>query len=159
MASRIRNDQGSRLWPARWMFLDWFGWHRSQRDRLRRCWWRSIQWKRGGITEWRKGRTECINVSPASLCIITESFSQRYIMGELWAVACEYRLINRCIAGAMKLLARYINFSCVRANSPRMLLHSALSQGQVSLCQKTTNKFKSWWKLLSMAADVKWTTH
>jgi len=36
----------------------------------------------------------------------------------------------------MKLLARYINFSCVGANSARMLLHSALPQGQVSICQK-----------------------
>ena len=49
---------------------------------------------------------------------------------------CEYRLINRCIAGAMKLLTRYINFSCVRANSARMLLRSALPQGQVSICEK-----------------------
>ena len=57
-------------------------------------------------------------------------------MGEWGAVACQYQLINRCIAGAMKLLARYINFSRVRANSGRMLLCSALSQGQVSIWQK-----------------------
>jgi len=57
-------------------------------------------------------------------------------MGEWWAVACQYRLIERCTAGAMKLLARYINFSHVRVNSARMLLRSASSQGQVSICQK-----------------------
>ena len=33
-------------------------------------------------------------------------------------------------------LARYINFSRVRVNSARMLLRSALSQGQVSIWQK-----------------------
>jgi len=54
-------------------------------------------------------------------------------MGEWWAVACQYRLINRCIAGGMKLLARYIKFGCVSANSARMILRSALSQGQVSI--------------------------
>ena len=36
----------------------------------------------------------------------------------------------------MKLLARYKNFSRVRANSARMLLHSALPQGQVLINQK-----------------------
>ena len=36
----------------------------------------------------------------------------------------------------MKLLTRYMNFSRVRANSSRMLLHSALSQGQVPIWQK-----------------------
>jgi len=36
----------------------------------------------------------------------------------------------------MKLLARYMNFSRVRANSARMLLRLVLPQGQVSICQK-----------------------
>jgi len=36
----------------------------------------------------------------------------------------------------MKLLARYMNFSRVSANSARMSLRSALSQGQVSTWQK-----------------------
>jgi len=57
-------------------------------------------------------------------------------MGEWWAVACRYQLINRCIAGAMKILAWNIYFDRVRVNSARMLLRSALSQGQVSIWQK-----------------------
>jgi len=57
-------------------------------------------------------------------------------MGEWYAVACGYRLINRCIAGAMKLLARYINLCRVRANSARMLLCSAFPHGHVSISQK-----------------------
>jgi hypothetical protein len=36
----------------------------------------------------------------------------------------------------MKHLPRYIDFSCVGANSARMLLHSALPQGQDSTGQK-----------------------
>jgi len=36
----------------------------------------------------------------------------------------------------MKLRARYIDFSRVGANSARMLLRSALPQGQVSISQK-----------------------
>ena len=36
----------------------------------------------------------------------------------------------------MNLLARHMNFSRVRANSARMLLHLALPQGQVSICHK-----------------------
>jgi hypothetical protein len=36
----------------------------------------------------------------------------------------------------MKLLARYIKFSSVQANSTRMLLHSALPQGQVLIWEK-----------------------
>jgi len=92
--------------------------------------------KQEGLWECRKSRIEFVNVSPASLCILTESFCLRYILGEWWAVACEYRLIIRCIAGAMKLLARYIAFSRVRANNARMLLRSALPQGQVSIGHK-----------------------
>jgi hypothetical protein len=57
-------------------------------------------------------------------------------MGEWWAEACKYRWINRCIAGMMKLLARYINFSPLGVNSARMLLRSALPQGQVLIWQK-----------------------
>jgi hypothetical protein len=56
-------------------------------------------------------------------------------MGEWSAEACEYRLTNKCIADTMKLLALYINLSPVRVNSARMLLHSALPQGQVLICQ------------------------
>jgi len=37
----------------------------------------------------------------------------------------------------MKRLARYINFSHVRANSAKMFLRFALPQGQVSICQKS----------------------
>jgi len=124
------------MWALRQMFLDWFGQHRSKRDRLKWFWWWSMQSKQGGIREWWKSRTECINDSPASLCILTESCSWRYVMGKLWAVACEYRLINRCIAGTMNLLTRYMNFSHVRGNSATMLLRSALPQGQVSICEK-----------------------
>jgi len=35
----------------------------------------------------------------------------------------------------MHFVTIYINFSGVRANSARMLLRSALPQGQVSLCE------------------------
>jgi len=124
------------MWVPRQILPGWFGQHGSQTGRLRSCWWRSMQSKQGGIMELSKSRTEFVNVSPASLCILTKSCSWRYIMGEWWAVACKYRLINRCIAGAMKLLARYIIFSLERGNSARMLLCSALPQGQVSICQK-----------------------
>jgi len=57
-------------------------------------------------------------------------------MGKWWTVACQYQLINRCKAGTMKLWARYINFSHVSANSARMLLRLALSQGQVAIWEK-----------------------
>jgi len=40
-----------------------------------RCWWRSMQSKLGGIREWRKSRTECVNASPAFLWNLTESLS------------------------------------------------------------------------------------
>ena len=56
-------------------------------------------------------------------------------MGEWCKLACEYRMINRCIAGAMNLLARYIIFCRVRVNSARILHHSALPQGPVSIGQ------------------------
>ena len=36
----------------------------------------------------------------------------------------------------MNLVTRYMNFSHVRANNARMLLRSALPQGQVSICEK-----------------------
>jgi len=122
------------------MFPDWIGLHGSQIVRLTKCWWWSMQLKRRGIRQWSKSRTECINVSPASLCILTESFREGYSMGRECAVACDYRLINRCIAGAMKLLARHLNFSRVTANSGRMLLTSALPQGQVLICEKDYHK-------------------
>jgi len=98
------------------MFPDWFSLHGSHKGNLTMCWWRSMQSKRGGIREWRKSRSDCVNVSPASLCILTESFSYTDILGKWWAVACKYWLINRCMAGAMNLLTRYINFSRVRAS-------------------------------------------
>jgi len=126
IASGIRNAQSSGIWTPPKMFLDWFGLHRSQREMLKPCQWRSMQSKRRGIMEWRKRRTECFNVAAASLCILTKSFCLRYIIGKWWAVCREYRLINGCIEGAMNLLTRYEKFSCVRANSARMLLRSAL---------------------------------
>jgi len=134
--SRIRNHKGSAIWPPHQMFLDWFGLHRTRTDRLKSCWWRPMQSKQEGTREWRKSRTEYVNVSPASLCILTECFCWRYIMGKWWAEACTYRLINRCIAGTIKLLARNINLSHVWANSATMLLRSALPQGQVLIWQK-----------------------
>jgi len=57
-------------------------------------------------------------------------------MGKWCAVASEYRMINRWIAGTMNLLTRYINCSGVRANSARMLLWSALPQCQDSIRDK-----------------------
>ena len=57
-------------------------------------------------------------------------------MGEWQEVDREYRFIHRCIAGAMNLLARYINFSGMSANGARVLPHLALPHGRVSICQK-----------------------
>jgi len=96
----------------------------------------------GGIKESRKSRTECVNDLPGFLCSLTESFSYRYIMGWWLAVACKYRLINRCIAGVMYLLPRYINFYSMRVNSSRMLLCTALPQGRVSICHKDNQKVR-----------------
>jgi len=69
-------------------------------------------------------------------------------MGEWWAVACEYRLINRCIADTMNFLTRYMNFSRVRANSARMWLRSALRQGQVSICEKDYQEVQNMMKTI-----------
>jgi len=133
IASRIRKALRWGMWAQRQMFPDWFGLHGSPTARLRKCQWQSTQLKRRGIREWNKSTTKFVNVSPASSCILNWSFSYWDSMGEWWAVACQYRLINWCIAGAIQLLAGYINFSHVRANSARMLLRSALSQNQVSI--------------------------
>jgi len=57
-------------------------------------------------------------------------------MGEWWAVACEYRLTNRWIAGAMNLSTRYIKFSRASVISAEILRRSALPQGKVSICEK-----------------------
>jgi len=115
-ASRIRNAQSSGMWVPCQLFPDWFGLQGSLRDRLKRCWWRSMQSKWEGSRECRNSTTVCVNVSPASLRILNERFIWRYIMGKWWAVAYEYRLKNRCIAGAMMVLARYTNLGRVREN-------------------------------------------
>jgi len=62
IAARIQNAQHSGMYTLCQMFPDWFGLHRSQRDRLRRYLWRSMQSTSGGIRERRKCRMECINV-------------------------------------------------------------------------------------------------
>jgi len=134
--SRIRNSHSRGIWASHLMFQDWFGLHRDERDRLESFSKPSTQMKPGGIRDWRKCSTECVDVSPASLCILTTCFSWRNIMGEWSAVPCDHRLISRCIAAAIKRLARPINFSPVRANSARMLLCSALPLGPVSIWQK-----------------------
>jgi hypothetical protein len=63
-------------------------------------------------------------------------------MREWQAVTCNYQLVNGCIAGAMNLLTRYINFSHVRGNNARKycdgLCHRAKSQSR----RKAINKFK-----------------
>jgi len=74
MVSRIRNAQSSGMWVLCQMFPDWFGQHGSQRDSPKRCWWQVMQQKRGGTREWRKSRTQCVNVSPASLHSVPKSF-------------------------------------------------------------------------------------
>jgi len=43
----------------------------------------------------------------------------------------------------MNLLTRYINFGRVKANSARMLLCSALPQGQISICEKDYQKVRN----------------
>jgi hypothetical protein len=74
-----------------------------------------MQWKGGGIWEWRKCRVEYVNISPASFCRLTQWVGWSYIIGRVRAVACDYRFINRYIADTMNLLAKYINFCHVRA--------------------------------------------
>jgi len=83
-----------------------------------------------------KNRTQCIDGSLASSCSLSNSFSSKYIQGEWWEVPCEYRLIKRCIAGAMNHLARYIISSRVRVNSARRIHRPALPQRRVSIGQK-----------------------
>jgi len=57
-------------------------------------------------------------------------------MGEYWAVACEYWLINRTIVGEMHHLARCINFNSMGATSAWILLGSASPIGLVSISQQ-----------------------
>jgi len=75
MVSMIRNSQSSGLWVPRQIFRDWFGQRGRRRDRLITCLWRLMQFKRWAIRGWRNSRTESVNVSPATLCSSTESFS------------------------------------------------------------------------------------
>jgi len=56
--------------------------------------------------------------------------------------------MNRCIAGAVNLLTRYMNFSHVRANSARMLLRLALPLGQVSFCEKDFQEVQNMMKTM-----------
>jgi len=145
------NAQSSGRWSPHHMFLDWFGLYGSQRDRLERSCWLSTLMKDWGIMGWIKSRRDCINVSPASLCILDECFRLGYIMGKWWAVACEYWLINRCTAGVMTFFPHFINFSHVRANSARMLLCSALTQRQVWIWQ---TDFQHVWIIIEAMVDV-----
>jgi len=73
-ASRIRNAQNIRMWALRQMFLEWFGLNRCQRDNLKRCWWRSMPSKRGGIKQSGTCRTDCVNVAPASCLYLDGEF-------------------------------------------------------------------------------------
>jgi len=75
ITSSNRNASSSGMWSPHQVFPDWFGLHRSQRHRLKWCWWWSKLSKQGGIGEWNKSMPECVNYSPASLCILTESSS------------------------------------------------------------------------------------
>jgi len=74
-AARICNAQNNGTWAQRQMIPDWFSLHGNQRGRLKSCWWWLMPSKRGGIREWRQGKTQCVKISPASLCISTEGFS------------------------------------------------------------------------------------
>jgi hypothetical protein len=56
-------------------------------------------------------------------------------MGECQEVACEYGLINATIVGKMNHMARCINLNRMRETRARILLRSALSKGQVFICQ------------------------
>jgi len=75
MALTMRNAQSRGMCVPHQMFPDWFDPHTIHRDRLKRCWWRSMQSKPGVIRKWRNSTTECVDASPASLCSLTESFS------------------------------------------------------------------------------------
>jgi len=96
MASRIQNAQRSVIGVPHQMFLDWFAQHICYTRWLKRLWWPSMQCTEGGIRDTRKSRSEWGNmVSPGSLCYLTENVSWPITMGQQWAVADEYWLINR----------------------------------------------------------------
>jgi len=147
------------MWLWNQMFLNWFGQHSSQKDRLPSRWSWLMQLNQGGISGSRKYWAECVNVSHTWSCSLPESFTQWSIIGGCWALACEHSLMNRSISGPMYLLARYINFivgqQIVQEYYCAWLCHSTVSQS----VGKTMNKIKSLWKQLSMAPYVQWTIH
>jgi len=64
--------------------------------------------------------SEAVNANcPESLNSLTGHFLLRYILGCYLAVACEYHLINRSLAGKVKYLARLINVSRMSATRAR----------------------------------------
>jgi len=132
MASTIRKLLSSGVWVLHQMIPDWFSQHGGQRQRLNRCWWRSLQWTHGAIWGTENSRTKCVNLfSTGSLCWLTENFILKTIIRDYWAVASEYWLINRTIVGKMNYLARYINFIRMRATSVRRLLCLVMPNGHV----------------------------
>jgi len=136
MASRIDESKSHGMWVPHGMFPDWFRQQGFQREMSKSCWWRSIQWKRGGIKGTRNSRTESVNVfSPGSSCCLTENFIERNIIGEYCVVTSEYWLMSRCIGGEMNHLARCINFNRMWATSAWILLGSAVPKGPVSIRQ------------------------
>jgi len=76
MASRLRKPQITATLVVLQLFLDWFGQHGGQCNRLKMGWWRSLQWKQGGIKDTRTSRTELVNMlSPGSICCLTENWT------------------------------------------------------------------------------------
>jgi len=73
------------------------------------------------------------SVPSTSIYTWTVSIILIFTMSKWWAVVCQYRLMNRCIVSAMNLLARYKHCISMRANCGRIILGSALSQGQPSI--------------------------
>jgi len=159
MASKNRSAQSCGMSMPPQMFPNWFGQYGIPRDRLKLCWWRSMQWTGGWIWATRYSKTECVNNSPAARCSLTESFSWRYITGQSWAVACKYQLINRCIAG-VRIFWQEIYILVVWERTVHEYYYARLCRRAKSQSvRKTTNKFKSWCKQLLMAANIEWTIH
>jgi len=155
---RLQKGQSTRMWVAHQILPDRFGQHGSQWNRPKRGCWRPLQWKVGGIKMTRYSGTEWVNmVSPGSIRCLTNNFIWRDIMGEDWAVACGYLILNRSIAAEMYNLAHYLNFWRMKVTHKRRLLTSALPKCQVSILLK--GKFKWLFIQFSIATVIDKTIH
>jgi len=143
MALRLQNSLCTKMVVPNQMFPHRFRQDRCQSNRLNSRWWRSLQLKQGGIKDAWKCSTGCINMlSLGSICSLTEKYISRHIMGQYWAVACEYLVMNRGMAGEMNLSKRYLTLGeweqLVQVHSWARLFPKAESQSG----RKATNESK-----------------